>query len=226
MYNYNKKSVDTFINSLKEILELKEGKKFNELFKINKNGVMRIKEITLHDINADDRTTLYKYIIYLYAGALAMKVNKTMNETKSKGLNYDILKMSNTDFENFLITNKPLMNNSFAQKYDADVKTSTEIFNDTINEMKKYLTETEEKRLINIIYNIEKIFRGGANDIELNYRPTFHPKFPRFYFNIKRGLKKLFGCQDFSYASKEYKEIFENIFNTLDSTKGSNKIKK
>ena len=211
-----------FAESLQKLLELKEDKKFSELFITSDNGKTSINKEKFNELKGDDRITLYKYLMYLYAGALAIEVNKKMNKTISKGLNYDILKMSNKDFKNFLQTHEPLMNNSVVFKHGANVDTPIEIFNKAINGMKEQMLRSKDKILEKIILNLkENIFL-----IQTATEGIYYPKFPRFYFNIKRGLKKLFGCQDFSYASKEYKEIFENIFNTLDSTKESNKIKK
>ena len=227
-----------FAKSLQKLLELKEGEKlkeggkFNKLFITDENGKVSINgqwEFS-NPLDRNDGITLYKYLMYLYAGALAGAVNIITMEKQWKGLNRDILKMSNEDFKNFLKGNDDLMNNSFLCIGKAKIDTPTKVFNGAINELRKEMNNCVKKNKIiinnEILTNINKEFWKKFYGIKECYRGLYYPSFPRFYFNIKRGLKKLFGCQDFSYASKEYKKIFENIFNTLDSTKESNKIKK
>lgn len=123
------------------------------------------------------------------------------------------------------------MNNSFLCIGKAKIDTPTKVFNSAINELRKemnYCVKHNKIIIINneILDNINNKFWEKINDIKCCYRESFYPSFPRFYFNIKRDLKKLFGYQDFSYA-KKYKDVFEDIFSSLnESKKTNNKIKK
>lgn len=93
-----------FAKPLQKLLELKEGEKFNKLFITNDNGKVSINgrlEFS-NSPEGNDGITLYKYLMYLYAGALAGAMNIITMKKTMKGLNRDILKMSNEDFKNFL----------------------------------------------------------------------------------------------------------------------------
>ena len=221
-----------FAKPLQKLLKLKEGGKFNELFITNDNGKVSINgqwEFS-NSPEGNDGITLYKYLMYLYAGALAGAMNIITMEKQWKGLNRNILKMSDKDFKKFLEETDDLMNNSFLCIGKAKIDTPTKVFNGAINELRKEMNDCvkQNKIIINnqTLCNINNKFLKKINDIRWCYRESFYPSFPRFYFNIKRGLKKLFGYQDFSYA-KKYKNVFNDIFCSLNkSKKTNNKIKK
>ena len=105
MSNQNEKKIEmaNFVSALDELKKIDEKKnRYTDIdtgrwFECN-NGEYKVSQ-KLSDI---EKTKMCKYLMYLFAGALAKDVNKVTGDVLAKGLNKKIKDMSNEDFVQYV----------------------------------------------------------------------------------------------------------------------------
>lgn len=256
-------TIKNFIEALRQLKKVGyEDNKYQDIKLtdwFDENNRYKVKK----NLGKDQKVAMCKYLMYLFAGALAKDVNKATGDVLAKGLNKKIKDMNNEDFVQYVkkiyidpedcieenakgrtYSRTKLMNDTASCKSLFGIKIRPSgYYNDGIWKMSCYILDflgeiKEGKDMIYTLGNGEKgkfkldflskrekdnILQDCANNFneyrnkiftgDLKYIPVYN----RPFINAKRVLKKLFGTQDFSYASNKYKNVFACF--DLDKTK-------
>lgn len=227
-------TIKNFIEALKQLKEVgSKDKKYQDI-KIeewfDENNGYKVKE----DLRKKDKITMCKYLMYLFAGALAEDVHVATGNTIHKGLNKKIKDMSDKDFCKLLkkiVDNKTtLMNETGAYRWgrvpiipffalEPNTCTPSGAFNDGIQQVAIMMSDSLNLQQTNdeFIKKFLTIFNETRTEIQ-KAKKFDRCCIKRPGINIARCFKRFFGKQDFSYTNSKYEPVFKPL-NLKDTNK-------
>lgn len=237
--------LNDFAKALQALSEVK-GDKYSNISDLIQNTDNDIKNET--DLNNEQKKRLYQYLTYLFVGGLAGEVNVATGNMRPypKGLNLRLKDMHIEEFKRLL--DQPAFGNIINETgvigntMEIDGKkrithactAPSNVLNDAYRQVMKLWNSkdkdketnkdkdkdlnTKLKEFVKLYNDSKKQIKEARHDAQKWYRCNAKRPFVNLWRMFKRGCK----TQDFSYASRKYKEVFS----LLDTSQKSNEIQK